>query len=328
MAYSTNGEAIWRGTASYVDRILKGAKPAHLPVEQPTKSELVINLKTAKTLRLTIPQSVLTRAGVGLSYLEQGTGTPVVFVHGSFADLRFWEPQRQAIAQQYRFIAYTRRYHGTTPWADEGENYSAATHAADLAAFIHQLNSGPVHLVALSYGGLLATLVALEHPELLRSITLAEPIIGTLLANIPGGKSALDDQGKVLAAVSGAVKAGDAVQAITLFFEAANNRGAGALDKQPEAVRQMILDNAKTVPLLIAAPATPAVSCATLGGVKVPTLVVGGEQTQRYYSLINEVVVRCLPGSRLVSIPQATHWMSIQNPAAFNEALLQFLAQH
>ena len=90
----------------------------------------------------------------------------------------------------------------------------------------------------------------------------------------------------------------------------------------------MILDNAKTVPLLIAAPATPAVSCATLGGVKVPTLVVGGEQTQRYYSLINEVVVRCLPGSRLVSIPQATHWMSIQNPAAFNEALLRFLSQH
>jgi pimeloyl-ACP methyl ester carboxylesterase len=43
--------------------------------------------------------------------------------------------------------------------------------------------------------------------------------------------------------------------------------------------------------------------------------------------LINEVVVRCIPGSRLVTIPKATHPMSIQNPAAFNEALLQFLAQ-
>lgn len=62
MSYTADYSAVVRRTAAIVDRILKGTKPADIPVEQPTKYELAINLKTAKALVVTIPQSLLLRA--------------------------------------------------------------------------------------------------------------------------------------------------------------------------------------------------------------------------------------------------------------------------
>jgi putative ABC transport system substrate-binding protein len=62
LAYGVNNVAMWRGAATYVDRILRGAKPGDLPVQFPTKFEMAVNLKTAKALGLAVPPSIMLRA--------------------------------------------------------------------------------------------------------------------------------------------------------------------------------------------------------------------------------------------------------------------------
>ena len=62
LSYGADTVDLWRRAATYVDRILRGAKPAELPVQLPTKFEMVVNLKTAKALGLTIPPSIWVRA--------------------------------------------------------------------------------------------------------------------------------------------------------------------------------------------------------------------------------------------------------------------------
>ena len=80
--------------------------------------------------------------GVRIQYLEDGSGAPVVFVHGVVSDHRAWEPVRDEIARKYRFIAPTQRYFGTGPWKDDGREFSVATFADDLAKFVMSLNAG------------------------------------------------------------------------------------------------------------------------------------------------------------------------------------------
>lgn len=265
--------------------------------------------------------------GTDLNYVDQGRGAAVVFVHGAVADLRFWEPQREAIAKQHRFVAYTFRYHGTGAWTDEGKQYSPATHAADLAAFIGTLRGGPVHLVGLSYGGLLASLVAVKQPQLLRTLTLAEPALFGILANVPDGKPALESWMAGAAPMLAAIKQGDPVQATKLLAALVDNQPVENFDKLPGRLRQVLLDNARTLPLLFAAP-PETISCEALGTVKVPTLLIRGANTPLIFSKTNEVVGRCIPGSESVVVPDATHAMSFQNPAAFNQAVLRFVQKH
>jgi pimeloyl-ACP methyl ester carboxylesterase len=249
-----------------------------------------------------------------------------VFAHGAVADLRFWEPQREAFAKRHRFIAYTYRYHGTAPWPDEGKQYSAQTHAADLAAFIERLNAGPVHLVGLSYGGEVAAMVATQHPRLIRTLTLAEPALFALVADLPDGKRALEVWNRDLTPMIAAMKAGDNQEATKILVSVVQGQPRNHYEKLPAQLQQIFSDNARTLsPLFATEP--PGVSCEELGRVKAPTLLVRGQRTPEIFVKTNEAIGRCMSGSRPVVIPDAAHAMSYDNPTAFNRAVLEFVAK-
>jgi pimeloyl-ACP methyl ester carboxylesterase len=271
--------------------------------------------------------------GVCLPYVEQGSGQLVVLVHGALSDLRVWEPvrdeiaKRDEIATKYRFIAYTQRYFGTLAWKDDGRKLSAATHADDLAELIAVLDAGPAHLIGMSYGGLVAATAAAKDPVLVRSLTLYEPALVCLLPEgSENGKAARKDRAEFMGPVIAAIKAGDNVKAARLMYEAVNQLPPGGFDGEPRWTQATVLDNARTLPLLLAALSSD-ITCAALMEFARPTLVMRGEKTQTYYALINEAVGKCFPAARQVVLKNANHGGARREPAAFSAAVLEFISQ-
>ncbi len=265
--------------------------------------------------------------GVSLTYIEQGQGTPVVFVHGAFSDLRAWEPQREAVAQRFKFIAYTQRYFGSDPWSDKGEHYSQVSHSADLAEFIQKLNVGPVYLVGRSYGGTVAVRMALQHPELIRAVLVQEPSIAMAAVTNPEERATLKKEIGGLAPVRAAAKKGKSDEATRLFADWTNDQ-PGGFDALSTATQSMHFDNGRTIALHLSAAQPPKISCADLGKMKTPLAITTGERTRPFFKILAETAHNCVPGSQLIVIPGARHAATSQNSAAFNDALLTFFTGH
>ena len=228
------------------------------------------------------------------------------------------------MAGRYRFIAPTQRYFGTGPWPDDGARFSMATHADDLAAFIGQLGGGPVHVVGWSYGGAIAIVLAVQHPEWVKSLFVFEPGLATFVTDPADAQVAGEDRTDMRARASMAAKAGDTGAAVRLLFDDFTGQ-PGIVDRLAPAIRASLLDNARTLPLSLFAPPPPPITCAQLGQIAVPVAIARGELARPFYRIAAETAHRCIPGSRLMVIPGGGHLALAEHASAFNEALLRFL---
>ena len=262
--------------------------------------------------------------GVELAYVEKGEGEPVVLVHGLISDYRAWDRQIDELAKRYRVIAYSRRYHYPNPWTGDASDYSVDLHVHDLAALIQALDFGPVHLIGHSYGGRVATLVAISHPELVRTLVVAETGFVSLLKPGPEWKQAIAAQKKEYEVASRAQQTAGPEEALRAFFE--SGRGAGSFDQLPIEDRQRLLDNARTlVPARKEDIAEEEFTCADAQRIKAPVMWMQSELGARVMHLVGDELAKCLPQIERVTIPNARHAMMRDNPAAFNQAVLAFL---
>ncbi len=256
-----------------------------------------------------------------LSYVDRGRGAPIVLVPGSLSDFRIWINQVEPFSQHGRVVAYSRRYNWPNSAPGTGADGSMLRQVDDLAALIKGLGLAPAHIVGHSYGGSIALFLAQGHPEVVRTLVLAEPGVRTVLENVPGTEADLKAFQGFGAAIGQAMASGDAERIVKTLVDFV---APGEFENLPPEIRRMFASNIPAAKVESMARFT----CEDAGHIIVPTLVLTGDRSPMGYRHIAEIVARCVQSGELVRIPGASHPMQILNPQAFNDAVLKFVAQH
>src|SRR5258705_903308 len=294
--------------------------PAPAPTGRPTNAPVTVVLRSALV------------NGTTLAYRLVGdSGTPVVFVHGSLGDVRDWDAQIATFAQTHRVLVYSRRYHPPNAQQSDDQTYSPKLHAEDLAALLLQLDLAPAHVVASSYGAYTALVLALEHPELVRSVVLGEPPIMPLLNRTPQGDTLRRNYfTRVLDPARAAFARRDSVAALRAFvdgdsgtpgrFDRVSAIARGRMLAQAFELRQEMLANREQY--------MPPLPCAELGALHTGVLLVNGDRSAPVFHAITAELARCLQNDSTATIPGADHAMHATNPAYYNQVVLRYLATH
>ena len=277
--------------------------------------------------------------GASLAYMERGTGEPVVFVHGGYSDLRTWLAQIPAFAQEYRVIAYSRRYARPNKDIQKRQDDQMMPHVDDLADLLVALDAVPAHLVGNSWGAFICLLAAVKQPALVRTLVLCEPpVLPLLVSNVPKPQEIirlllhrprtaiafLSFGIKVIQPTEKAYRQGDYERGTRAFIRGI--LGADAYDVLPEVRKEQMRENESTNVAQMLGAGFPMLTEAEVRGVTAPTLLVTGEQSPALFR--RDLTLRLadfLPNVRHVEIQEASHIMHEQRPAAFNEEVLSFL---
>jgi pimeloyl-ACP methyl ester carboxylesterase len=253
---------------------------------------------------------------IDVAYTVEGTGDPVVFIHGLAEDLHTWRGQQRALGGRFRGFACDLRGHGgTSPGRCDG---TLAQLGGDLLAFIERVN-GPALVVGFSLGGTIALWAAAERPDLVRKSI----VLGT--SSVVGRSAVQFYQDRIAqAADTGSAEFRAAMRADT---EAGLFKAHESLDRIVAARLAAVGDGrgyvnaARAMMGLHAEPLTP-----RLSRIETPVVVIGAEHDRFCPQKAASIILDALPGAGFVTIPDAGHLMNVDNPDAVTRTLRQALA--
>jgi pimeloyl-ACP methyl ester carboxylesterase len=262
-----------------------------------------------------------------INYLDIGDGEAVVFVHGGLGDYRTWMAQMDAFSRNYRVIAVSRRYaYPNKQQKIDSNDYSVTPHAEDLAQLLKTLDLGPVHLVGHSYGAFTSLLTALEHPELLRSLTLGEPPVMSLLAHSPeGGVAGSEFVQNVLAPTAEAFLSANDQKAVELFIGGVLGDGEYFSHASQEQKELMMANAFGLRGVILTEKPFPLLNCDSVSNLQTPTLLIKGDRSPKLFGEIVNVLAQCIEGSELAVLSDASHGLEYENPVEFNRIVLDFI---
>jgi pimeloyl-ACP methyl ester carboxylesterase len=261
-------------------------------------------------------------SGVRMPYVTHGSGEPLVFVHGSLCDYRYWNSQVKVLAQRFLCVSVSLSHYWPVDDMSIPGAFGWSTHVAELAEFITALGIGPVHLVGHSRGGCVAFQLAREYPYLVKSLTLADPggplqVDGVDEAALPAATIALRAQVADLIE-DGAIDAG-----LQMFVDSVSMPGIWR--KSPPAFRAMAADNADTLPKQFRDP-LPAYTQAAAAGIPCRTLLISGASSPAMYRANVERLAAWIPSAEQRMIAGASHGMNVTHAAEFNRLVDAFVS--
>ena len=259
----------------------------------------------------------ITANGIGIRYeLEGPEAAPVVAMsHSLAANVGMWEDQ-MSVLSDYRVLRYDTRGHGGTD-APEGD-YTLDQLADDLFALLDALAIDRVHFVGLSMGGMIAQTAALKDPSRFLSLALCDTS-----SRVPGEGEALWSERMETARSQGMQALVDST--IDRWFSRAFRAA------EPERVER-VLEMIRSTPVAGYCGCCAAIRKLDLtdriAEIRLPTLLIVGEDDPGTPVAAHEVIRDRIEGSRLVVIPDALHFSNVEQTAIFNETLAGFLAEH
>ncbi len=261
--------------------------------------------------------------GVNLYYEEEGAGEPLVFVHEFAGDHRSWHPQVRFFSRRYRTIAFNARGYPPSDVPEGAEAYSQDRAAEDIRGVLDALKIPKAHVCGLSMGGYATLHFGLKHPDRALSLVVA----GAGYGSAPGERE------KFLRDSEAVVKRfEDDGMAKTADFYAKGPTRVQLMDKDPhswrEFHRQLAEGSARGHALTQRGVQLRRPSIMDLGErmekLEVPTLIMTGDEDD---PCLEPAIFmkRKIPTSGLVVLPKSGHAINLEEPEAFNRAVLDFL---